>query len=77
MKYYHKRTTSEQTRPAVTESHVSDTIPWRKYRIRIHSEPIRTIPIHSDICIEPVRIIPYESEKIGVTRLMKKGQKSI
>ena len=25
--------------------------PWRKYRIGIHSEPIRTIPIHSDICI--------------------------
>ena len=26
--------------------------PWRKYRIRIHSELIRTIPIHSDICIQ-------------------------
>ena len=26
--------------------------PWRKYRIGIHSEPIRTIPIHSDICIQ-------------------------
>ena len=25
--------------------------PWRKYRIRIHSESIRTIPIHTDICI--------------------------
>ena len=24
---------------------------WRKYQIGIHSEPIRTIPIHSDICI--------------------------
>ena len=25
--------------------------PWRKYRIEIHYELIRTIPIHSDICI--------------------------
>ena len=25
--------------------------PWRKCRIGIHSEPIRTIPNHSDICI--------------------------
>ena len=25
--------------------------PWRKYRKGIHSEPIRTIPIHSDIRI--------------------------
>ena len=38
------------------------TLPWRKYRIEIHSESIRTIPIHSDICIransnhsEPIR----------------------
>ena len=35
---------------------------WRKYRIRINSEPIGTIPIPSDICIrananysEPIR----------------------
>ena len=25
---------------------------WRKYRIEIHSESIRTIPIHSDIYIQ-------------------------
>ena len=25
--------------------------PWGKYQIGIHSEPIRTIPIHSDIYI--------------------------
>ena len=24
---------------------------WQKYWIGIYSEPIRTIPIHSDICI--------------------------
>ena len=37
--------------------------PWRKYRIGIHSEPIRTTPIHSDTCIrananhsKPIRI---------------------
>ena len=36
--------------------------PWRKYRIEIYSKSIRTIPIHSDICIransnhsEPIR----------------------
>ena len=36
--------------------------PWGKFRIGIHSKPIRTIPIHSDICIrananhsEPIR----------------------
>ena len=41
---------------------VSNKVPWRKYRIGIHSEPIRTIPIHVDICIrananhsEPIR----------------------
>ena len=40
----------------------SHKLPWRKYRIGIHSEPIRTIPIHSDVCIrananhsEPIR----------------------
>ena len=27
--------------------------PWRKYWIKINSESIRTIPIHSDICIRP------------------------
>ena len=26
-------------------------LPWRKYRIGIHSKPIRTIPIHFDTCI--------------------------
>ena len=37
-------------------------LPWRKYRIKIHSETIRAIPIHFDICIrananysEPIR----------------------
>ena len=37
-------------------------VPWRKSRIEIHSESIRIIPIHSDICIransnysEPIR----------------------
>ena len=37
-------------------------IPRQKYRIEIHSKSIRTIPIHSDICIrananhsEPIR----------------------
>ena len=36
--------------------------PWWKYRVEIHSKPIRTIPIYSDICIrtnanhsEPIR----------------------
>ena len=33
--------------------------PARKYRTEIHSESIRTIPIHSDICI---RTNPKESE---------------
>ena len=37
--------------------------PWRKYRIEIHSESIRTIP--------------NQSEKRFVSRLMKNGQKSI
>ena len=39
--------------------------PWRKYRIEIYSDSIRTIPIHSDICIrananhsEPFRTNP-------------------
>ena len=27
---------------------------WRKYRIEIHSESIRIIPIHSDICIQAI-----------------------
>ena len=30
---------------------VAVKIPWRKYRIEIPSESIRTIPIHSEICI--------------------------
>ena len=40
----------------------SDFPPWRRYRIEIHSESIRTVPIHSNICIrgnanhsEPIR----------------------
>ena len=40
----------------------SQKFPWRKYRIEINSKSIRTIPIHSDICIranannaEPIR----------------------
>ena len=43
------------------------TKPWRKYRIGIHFEQIRTIPIHSDI-------IPNKSEKRFVSRLMKNGK---
>ena len=53
------------------------SLPWRKYRIGIHSKPIRTIPIHYDICIrananhsEPIR-------KRFVTRLMMNAKKSI
>ena len=46
--------------------------PWRKYRIGIHSKPIRTIPISVS---EPIRIIPNQSEKRFVTRLMKNGKK--
>ena len=38
--------------------------PWRKYRIKIHSESIRIIPIYSDICIR-------------ANALMNNGQKSI
>ena len=38
-------------------------VPWRKYRIGIYSEPMR--------------IIPNQSEKPFVTRLMKNGKKSI
>ena len=50
---------------------------WQKYRIEIHSEPIRTIPIHSDICIRVNANHSYQSEKIFVSRLMKNRQKSI
>ena len=46
----------------VKESHWPKELSWRKYRIGINWEPIRTIPIHSDICIrananhsEPIR----------------------
>ena len=48
--------------------------PWRKYRIGIHSEPIRTIPISVS---EPMRIIANQCEKRFASRLMKNGQKSI
>ena len=47
-----------------------EKLPWRKYRIGIHSEPIRTIPIHSDVCIQANA---NHSEKRFVTRLMKNG----
>ena len=50
----------------VQEDSENDTLikfPWRKYRIGIHSEPMR--------------IIPYQSEKRFVTRLMENGKKSI
>ena len=32
-------------------ANIYSQLPWRKYRIEIHSESIRTIPNHSDICI--------------------------
>ena len=44
--------------------------PCWNYRIGIHSESIRTIPIYSDI-------IPNQSKKRFVSRLIKNGQKSI
>ena len=54
--------------------------PWRliliKYRIEIHSEPLRTIPIHSDIYIrananhfEPIQkafCISFDEKRIGL-----------
>ena len=52
-------------------------VPWRKYRIGIHSdqsELFRFIPIS---VFESTRIIPNQSEKRFVTRLMKNGKKSI
>ena len=45
-----------------------------KYRIGIHSESIRTIPISVS---EPMRITLNQSEKRFVFRLMKNGKKSI
>ena len=48
--------------------------PWRKHRIEIHSEPIRTIPIS---IFEPMRTITNQFEKRFLTRLMKNGRKSI
>ena len=45
--------------------------PWRKYRIGIHSEPIRTIPTSVS---EPMRIIQNQSEKSFISRLMKNGK---
>ena len=44
------------------------------YRIGVHSEPIRTIPISVS---EPMRIIPKQSEKRFETRLIKNSKKSI
>ena len=40
------------------------SLPWRKFRIGIHSESIRTIPNHSDICI---RANASQSESIRKT----------
>ena len=48
--------------------------PWRKYRIGIYSEPIRTIPISAS---RSMRIILNQSEKRFVSSLMKNGKKSI
>ena len=46
---------------------------WRKYRIEIHSESTRTIPIHSDICIrvnannsEPIRNQVFNTDRSGI-----------
>ena len=47
-------------------------IPWWKYRIWIHSEPIKTIPIHSDICI---RANANHSEPIRKTFCISFGEK--
>ena len=51
-------------------------MPWGKYRIRINSEPIRTISIHSDICIranvnhsEPIRktfCISFDEKRLKI-----------
>ena len=54
--------------------HFPSFAPWRKYRIGIYSEPIRTIPISVS---EPMRIIPNQSKTRFVTRLMKNGKKLI
>ena len=35
----------------IWNSDPTEKIRWRRYRIGIYFEPIRTIPIHSDICI--------------------------
>ena len=43
-------------------------VPWRKLRIETHSEPIRTIPNHPDICI---RTNANQSEKRFESRLLK------
>ena len=48
--------------------------PWRKFRIGIHSKPIRTIPNHSDICI---RSNPNQSAKRFESRLLKNVWKLI
>ena len=37
--------------PKFLSAVLSKNHPWQKYRIGIHSEPIRTIPLHSAICI--------------------------
>ena len=58
--------------------HCNKGLPWRKYWIEIHSESIRTIPIHSYICI---LANANHSEPIWKTFCisfdMKGGQKSI
>ena len=43
-------------------------LPWQKYRIEIHSESIRIIPIFVS---EPMRIIPNQSEKRFISPLAK------
>ena len=50
-------------------------LPWQKFRIGIYFETIRTIPIHSDICI---RVTADHPEPIWIMlRLMKNGQNTI
>ena len=51
--------------------------PWRKYRIEIHSDSIKTIPIHSNICIRANANHSEPIQKSVVSRLMKNGQKPI
>ena len=55
--------------------------PWQKCRIVIQSEPIRNIPIHSDICIranvnhsEPIRKTFYIQAKVSNWNSLKVNQ---